>query len=744
MGVAFWYIATIVFLMPSIYQQIPNLKEGDEVRSDIVTPILLEVEDPEATAHARQQLIHNRLSIWVRDSEVESSALHRLNSFFDLMARRNPKNPEEIQSLCHELIDQLDLAMDTASAAMLRPSRLETYSPPLALSEVSRDLGLVVSHVLNQRNIVSDIVLFQAAAGSQRLEMFNTRGLEEPVPDVDQVLQWPQDVRDFLTNHADGLLAYFPGRELEPLRQACADLLVRVLGPNIRYDREQSDQLYEDRLAELQTDPRTKVYEPGQLIAKKGDKLHPVQVSALEALNSLHRKTRAVKFMGIVLMTAVIFLVVIVFLSRFQRKNDFSTASVSLHVLPPLMAIAIAQGLTVFDDPLVVMHAFPAALVGILSTLLISPQVALLLIISCAALYGMVTGQSLDFLILALLGGFCAVVAGRNIQRRGQMLMVGIKVALVNTLAVFVLTFLHSQWHPSWAYMLIAALNGISCALVSFVLLWAFEQSFGIVTDLRLLELSGIRNELLSQLEEKAPGSYQHVLNVTKLAEAAAHSIGANYLLVRAGAFFHDIGKMVKPKYYTENQVSLEDKKAHSRLSPYMSVLIIKNHVKEGIDLAQRYNLPQKIIDFIPEHHGTGLIRYFYTEALRRYEESEAVDPVREEDFRYPGPKPQSVETAIVMLADSVEAIAASRFTGGQVSEDELRQMVQTAISDRFNDGQFDQCDLTLRQLYDLREALVRTLMARYHFRIAYPTGPRREASAPVASIAIAGPRPAA
>src|SRR5206468_1556826 len=127
---------------------------------------------------------------------------------------------------------------------------------------------------------------------------------------------------------------------------------------------------------------------------------------------------------------------------------------------------------------------------------------------------------------------------------------------------------------------------------------------------------------LIIQLEEKAPGSYQHVLSVTKLAEAAANAIGANYLLVRAGALFHDIGKMVKPKYFSENQVTMEDKRAHTRLSPYMSVLIIKNHVKEGIELGREYGLPQKIIDFIPQHHGTGLIRFFYAAALKRYEES--------------------------------------------------------------------------------------------------------------------------
>jgi hypothetical protein len=300
--------------------------------------------------------------------------------------------------------------------------------------------------------------------------------------------------------------------------------------------------------------------------------------------------------------------------------------------------------------------------------------------------------------------------------------------------------------NPDPLQLSLALANPPICVMITVVILWFIEEFFGIITDWKLLELTGLHHELIVQLEEKAPGTYQHVLNVTKLAEAAANSIGANYLLVRAGALFHDIGKMVKPKYFSENQITLEDKRAHSKLSPYMSVLIIKNHVKEGVELARRFKLPKRIVDFIPEHHGTGLIRFFYNAAQRRYEESATAEPVREEDFRYPGPKPQSIETAIVLLADSVEAIAASKFTGGQVSEDEIRRVTQMAINERFNDGQFDECDLTMRHLREMREAFVRTLLARYHFRVAYPTLTKGSAAAQApraeltGSIAVAGP----
>jgi hypothetical protein len=217
---------------------------------------------------------------------------------------------------------------------------------------------------------------------------------------------------------------------------------------------------------------------------------------------------------------------------------------------------------------------------------------------------------------------------------------------------------------------------------------------------------------------------------VVKLSEAAAKAIGANFLLARAGAHYHDVGKIAKPKYFMENQITLEEKSLHGKLSPYMSATVIKNHVKAGIDLARQHGLPQRVVDFIPQHQGTTLIAWPYREALKRFENSESTDPVREEDFRYPGPKPQSIETAIVMLADSVEATVTGRFSSLSVNEDELRVAVQKTITDRFNDGQFDECNLTLRDLHQIRESFVKTLLSRFHHRLDYPTMPAHSGAA--------------
>ncbi len=269
-----------------------------------------------------------------------------------------------------------------------------------------------------------------------------------------------------------------------------------------------------------------------------------------------------------------------------------------------------------------------------------------------------------------------------------------------------------------------------------------FENLFHVTTDVRLLELTGANHKLLQIMEDKAPGSLHHSMNVASLAEAAAEAVGAHYLLVRAGAYFHDIGKTVKPSYFTENQSTPDQKLIHSKLSPAMSTLIIKNHVKEGVELARAYHLPEKVINFIPEHHGTTLIKYFYVQALKKAEQEGSDEVISEEDYRYPGPRPRSIETAILMLADSVEAIATSRFAGKTPDEIEIRRSVHEAVREKHEDRQLDNSPLTFRDLEIIKEAFVRVLQSRFHQRIKYPAMPgRNPATSPRSAQPGASPR---
>ncbi len=255
----------------------------------------------------------------------------------------------------------------------------------------------------------------------------------------------------------------------------------------------------------------------------------------------------------------------------------------------------------------------------------------------------------------------------------------------------------------------------VSSAAMTACLPWV-EKAYGVQTDLSLLELGDASHPLLRRLAQRAPGTYNHSINVASIAEAAADAIGANGLLVRVGAYFHDIGKMFKPEYFVENQSAGVNQ--HDSLQPAMSTLVIIAHVKDGADLARSHHLPAPIIDFILQHHGTTLVEYFYREAARRSEEDPNGESVSDKDFRYPGPKPQTLEAAVMMLADAVES--ASR-TLVDPTPARIKGLVDSIAQKKMSDGQFDECGLTFRQLDRVRQSLVKSLTAIYHARVKYP-----------------------
>jgi len=248
-----------------------------------------------------------------------------------------------------------------------------------------------------------------------------------------------------------------------------------------------------------------------------------------------------------------------------------------------------------------------------------------------------------------------------------------------------------------------------------------FEYLFKTVTNISLLELADFNHPLLQRMTLEAPGTYHHSLIVGNLSDAACRAIGANSLLARIGAYYHDIGKLEKAEYFSENQEIAASK--HDSLSPDMSKLIIMNHVKDGVDLARKYKLNPVIIDFILQHHGNSLVYYFYRRALENLSEDEVI---KEEGFRYPGPKPNSRETAIVLLADSVEAATRALH---DPTPAKVEEVVHKMINNRFIDGQLDECELTLKDIEKISSVFIRMLTAVYHSRLSYPENIRSESN---------------
>jgi putative nucleotidyltransferase with HDIG domain len=343
---------------------------------------------------------------------------------------------------------------------------------------------------------------------------------------------------------------------------------------------------------------------------------------------------------------------------------------------------------------------------------------AMVLSLAVALILTVTTGGGLAELLL-LLGVIAATVVqlGR-IRGRRKLIKVGFYASLVAPLLTIGIGMLYGQplaislltdaWHQSlWAFLA----GFLTTGLLPFI-----ESFFGALTEISLLELGDVAHPLLQELVRRAPGTYNHSINVASIAEAAAESVGGRGLLVRVGAYFHDIGKMLKPHYFVENQGS--EASRHDSLVPAMSTLIIIAHIKDGADLARQHHLPEPIIDMIEQHHGTTLVEYFYRRANEQSEANPDLGHVEESSFRYPGPKPQTIEAAVLMLADAVES--ASRVLV-EPTPARIESLVEDIAMKKLLDGQFDECSLTLKQLRTIEDSLIKSLTAVYHGRVKYP-----------------------
>ena len=349
-------------------------------------------------------------------------------------------------------------------------------------------------------------------------------------------------------------------------------------------------------------------------------------------------------------------------------------------------------------------------------------------------------------LVTSLISGFTAVSLTLQVRRRSKLIRAGVGVGLA--IWLLALTFgligpinwffpMANDWGMIGLQSALAIGNGIVTATIVGGTLPILEHLFQITTDISWLEASDLNHPLLRRMTIEAPGTYHHSLVVANLAEAAAEAIGANATLCRVCSYFHDVGKLVKPEYFTENMGF--ERNPHDELAPTMSALIIMAHVKEGVDLALKYKLNQRIIDIVQEHHGTSVVRYFYQRALQQHEDARAggkimklrqedIPDVSEESFRYSGPKPQTKESAIVSLADAVESASRSL---EKPTPQKIESLVNELIDERISDRQLDDCDLTLGELKIIAERFRFTLTMMLHSRIAYPKHSARTPGAP-------------
>ncbi|MGM0558696.1 MAG: HD family phosphohydrolase [Myxococcota bacterium] len=401
-----------------------------------------------------------------------------------------------------------------------------------------------------------------------------------------------------------------------------------------------------------------------------------------------------------------------------QKDIVFMASSLLLMLLLTQVLAAMAVGVAEqFPGPaFYLFFGIPVAAGGMLIRLVLDNEHAVVFAVVYSILAGIIADQTLFFAAYTLIGTLVGVGAVQQVKHRLALMWSGLAVGAVNVASIVAYLLLQGTLFEfsSLMYMLLAFGSGIVSGFGVLAVLPLFEAIFGYTTDIKLLELANLNHPLLRELILRSPGSYHHSMMVGSLCEAAAEEVGANALLCRVGSYYHDVGKAKNPQYFAENQKLGEN--PHDKLKPNMSALIIKAHVKDGLEMARQHRLPVEIQDFIAEHHGTSLIAYFYHKAKQM--EDPDIPEVDEKDYRYPGPKPQTRETAICLLADGTEAAsrAMSNPTPGR-----LKGLVQTMINKAFTDGQLDECDLTLKDLNAISEAFTRILTGIYHHRPEYP-----------------------
>jgi cyclic-di-AMP phosphodiesterase PgpH len=467
-----------------------------------------------------------------------------------------------------------------------------------------------------------------------------------------------------------------------------------------------------------------------QVVAREGDTVTPGILAQITAIKSSGNSGRPWhNLFGLLLVVIAIYWVA----WKFAEHRSGSSLSLSKHkafalvgsailVETALMKVGFTFGDSMaarmqppFNDPIIWNFAIPFAAGALLVAMLVDTQLAFLTGIITALFAGMLAPSGMQKAIFAMVSCSAAIYGIGRYRERQSVTLAGLLVGAVNIVMAIAL-IAYSEQPLTFRTFLMAAAAGIVGGLLTAVFaaggLPINESLFGILTDVKLLELSNADLPVLGQLAMRAPGTNQHSHAVGQLAEDACRAVGANPLLARIGALYHDIGKLAAPEYFVENQ---QGDNPHDRLRPYQSAKIITSHVTYGARLAKEIGLPQKIADFIPQHHGTRTLHYFLRKAQAQAKPGENVE---EADFRYPGPKPQFKEAAIMMLADSCEAAARSL---ARPDPENIRAIVIKIFDAIISDGQLDQCDVTLQELRTIREAMISALTAIYHARIDYP-----------------------
>jgi hypothetical protein len=508
----------------------------------------------------------------------------------------------------------------------------------------------------------------------------------------------------------------------EAERMLAAEIIAPLVVPNSSFSAELTEQ-EKDKQAAL-VDPVPVQIAQNETIVRRGDKVTAVQLEAIDQFGLRNARPDVARLGGWLFLAVLIVGLLLGWIWRFRRELWHRNNAL---LLTGLVIVGTVLLMKATAGRLGLPYVVPTAAAGMLIAILLDAGLATLVMVVIALLGGAMNGNSLELMAYTLVGGLAGIITIRRGDRLQVFLQAGLAVAAANILVVSTFSLLGLHDARGLIELMGASIASAAGSAVAAVGSFAvIGNLFGILTVFQLLELANPSQPLLRRLLVETPGTYHHSLMVGNLAERAAEAIGADPLLTRVASYYHDVGKLANPLAFIENQAGGEN--IHDQLEPEISAQVLKQHVADGIDTAYRHKLPKSLIAFIPQHHGTAIMSYFYARArgnaALRFGGPETPDgakaaaAVDARKFRHAGPKPQSREAALIMLADGVEASVRSLESR---DEPAIRAMVTRIIDERLYDGQFDECDLTLRDIERIKEAFVGQLLGMYHQRIAYP-----------------------
>ena len=706
-----WVLSILILVIFLISLMLPrgrsytysDLKEGEVyVGDEIIAPFTFAINKSEEEYNRDKKRAEQEiLSAFTKDDSISSAQLFLLETFFDslkIINERSSKssNQKEITRLFQEyniISDETLLQFLTT----INKKQIENFSKQLL--RVARDVYSVgildlqkdqIKKVDDRISVVTDSEEFI----EEIAQLFDTQELAEAVL---------EKLRSALQSDESKIKAGY-------------QIVFAFLKPNILYNSPETNK----RIAEnVKNVPIAK----GTVLKKERiiDRYERVTKDHIAKLSSLAQELAErevgkndlimiVRFFSKFLMIGMVISIFILFMifNRLSILKDLKRV-ILIAVLFLLVTFLAYTIINLGLSP----YLIPITIGAMLLTIFFDTRVGFVGTIVLGILIGCLRGNEFNISVISIVAGTISIFSVSRIKNRRWLMN---SIFLIIGSYIFSITVMEVLRYTPFTMIVkfwgFGVINGLLSPLLVYGLLVIFEYFFDIVTDMRLLELSDLNSPLLRKLSIEAPGTYHHSLMVGNLAEAAADSIGANSLLARVGAYYHDIGKMEKREYFIENQMKM--KNPHEKLSPSMSCLILINHVKKGLELAKKYKLPKEIRDFIAEHHGTNLISYFYNKALEKSDGEE----INESSFRYPGPRPKTKETGIVMLADTIEAAAR---TLKDPSASRIRGMVISIVHERFRESQLDDCPLTLRDLTKIIDSFDTILLGRFHARIEYP-----------------------